>query len=256
MIAGETRLVRVALQFLTRLPVGKIDAFDASEIARAAKYFPLAGGIIGAISAAALLASAIVLPQPVPIVVALAAAVFITGALHEDGLADSADGLFGGTTPERRLEIMKDSRIGTFGILALLIALGFKAAALIPLDPMSAARTLVVAHAGARLAAVAAMWALPYAGDPALAKSGPLATAVTSPELAIACMIAVAIAVTCLTPATLIAGFIAGLLAAACVTIVAKRRIGGITGDVLGATEQAFEAAFLVAASAVIAGPG
>ena len=256
MIAGEARLVRVALLFLTRLPAGKIDTFEPASIARAAKFFPLIGGLVGAISAAALLASAIVLPQPIPVVVGLAAAALITGALHEDGLADTADGLFGGTTPERRLEIMKDSRIGTFGVLVLLIAIAFKAAALIPLDPMSAARTLVVAHAGARLAAVAAMWALPYAGDPTVAKSGPLATAVRSSELGIATVFTGAIGFACLAPATLIAGFIAGLLAAACVTILAKRRIGGITGDVLGATEQTFEAAFLVAASAVIAGPG
>ncbi len=260
MIAHEVRLIRVALQFLTRIPVGGIEGFEASWIERSAKYFPLIGALVGCVTALTLLVTSVVLPQPLPMLLGLAAAILITGALHEDGLADTADGLGaslgGGLTRERRLEIMKDSRIGTYGVVALIIVLALKAASLLALDPIMAGFVLIAAHAGGRLAAVVAMWALPYAGDAAAAKVGPLTTGVSAAELAVALVLGLAAGFTVLAPATFLAALATGLTAAGCVAVISRRRIGGITGDVLGAIEQVFETVFMIAAAAVIAGPG
>ncbi len=121
---------------------------------------PLVGALIGAIAGAAMLASALIFPEPLPVVIGLATAIAVTGALHEDGLADTVDAFGGGKTRERCLEIMKDSRIGTYGTIALIVALALKGAALLPLDPLSAVCVFIVAHAGARLAAVLTIWAL------------------------------------------------------------------------------------------------
>ena len=256
MIARELRLVRVAIQFLTRLPMGIIAGFELHDIERAAKYFPLAGMLVGVIAAAVLLAATAFLPQPVPVVLALVAAIAITGGLHEDGLADSADGLLGGSTPKRRLEIMKDSRIGAFGVLALMSVLALKAAALVAVDPISAACMLAAAHASARLAPVLAMCALPYVRDAASAKVGPLTTGVTGGEALMALAFATIAGLMVVQPVTFAIGLTAGLAAAALIALAARRRIGGYTGDVLGAIEQVSEAAFMIAAAAVIAGPG
>ncbi len=256
MIARELQLILVAVQFLTRIPVPSFDRFEPSWLDRAAKYFPLVGALVGLIAGLALLAASAILPQPVPIVVALAAGIAITGAFHEDGLADTADGLGGGLTRERRLEIMKDSRIGTYGAVALMIALALKASALIAVDPYSAAMILIAAHAGGRLATVLAIWALPYAGDAEAAKVKPLATGLTRPELATAAVLGLIPGLIVLSPATLLSSWAVALLAAAVLAAVSKRLIGGYTGDVLGAMEQVFETAFMVAAVAIISGPG
>ncbi len=256
MIGAELRSALMAVQFLTRIPVPQIAAYDPNWLQHAAKYFPLVGAVVGCVAAAVLLAASIVFPQPIPIVLAVMAAVLLTGGLHEDGLADSADGLFGGATPERRLAIMKDSRIGTFGVLALALVLGLKFAALLALDPVMAAYILIAAHTGSRFAAVIAMAALPYAGDPALSKTTSVATRISVGSLAVGAATVTAVGLAVLPMATFAACLILGLIAGGAVGWLAWRRIGGYTGDVLGAVEQVYEAAFLCAAAAVIAGPG
>jgi adenosylcobinamide-GDP ribazoletransferase len=255
MIARELRLFRIALQFLTQLPAGAIEDWPPDWLARSAKYMPLVGALVGAIAGTSIIVAAIFLPQPLPAVTGLIIAIAVTGALHEDGLADTVDAFGGGRTRERRLEIMKDSRIGTYGTLALVSVLALKGAALTSLDPVSAALVLIAGHAGARLAPVLTMWALPHAGD-GNSKVSQEISELTSAEISIAILLGLLPGLILLPAATFAIAMLVALAAAAIAALIAKRKIGGYTGDVLGAVEQVFETAFFVAAAAVIAGPG
>ncbi|MBX9683100.1 MAG: adenosylcobinamide-GDP ribazoletransferase [Hyphomicrobium sp.] len=256
MITRELQNILAGVQFLTRIPVPGVVHYEPDWLSSAAKYFPLIGAAVGAIAAAVVVTASLVLPQPIPMVMAIVAAIALTGALHEDGLADTADGLFGGMTRERRLEIMKDSRIGTFGVIAVISVLALKISALQALDAVMAAYTLVAAHAGGRFAAVLAMGSLRYSGIEDAAKVTPPAHRIAASQVAIAAVFAVTIGLICLPISTFVISFVVGLAASACLGIAAKRRIGGYTGDVLGGIEQVFEAGFMVTAAALIAGPG
>jgi adenosylcobinamide-GDP ribazoletransferase len=254
MISHEARLFLIALQFLTRVRVKRIDPFPDDWLPRSAKYMPLVGALIGVVAGAVLLISAAIFPAPVPIVIGLSASILLTGALHEDGLADTVDAFGGGTSRERCLEIMKDSRIGTYGALALIMTLALKGTALAEVDPVSAARVLIAGHVGARLAAVLALAILPYAGGES-AKVSRTTSSMTPSELAVAIASAVVVGFCVLDATAFILATVIALVAAAIIAWIARRKIGGYTGDVLGAVEQVYETAFLVVASAVIAGP-
>ena len=232
MIAHEARLFLIAVQFLTRIPVGTVDTWPSDWLARAAKYMPLVGALIGAVAGAAMIAA----------------------ALHEDGLADTIDAFGDGKSRERCLEIMKDSRIGTYGTLALIIVLALKGAALLSLDSLSAACVFIAAHAGARLATVMTLWALNYAGDGSAKVSRP-ASELTPQELATAIVLGLAPGLLVLKPATFFISTAFACIAAAAMALMAQRRVGGYTGDVLGAIEQVYETTFFVFAAAIIAGP-
>lgn len=256
MIAREFDYFLAAVQFLTRLPVPQRPNFQADWIDRSTKYFPLVGAIVGLMAAAVVLATSIVLPQPLPMIFGLIAAVMITGALHEDGLADTADGLLGGTTRERRLEIMKDSRVGSYGVLAIGAVLALKLASLHALDPFMAAAALVGAHSGGRLIAVLALRTMAYVGDVDAAKIKPPRMPISAGELIIASAFAIVPMLVGLAPSTVAICFSLGALFAAWIAWTAHRAIGGYTGDVIGAMEQMFEVGFLMAAAAIISGPG
>jgi adenosylcobinamide-GDP ribazoletransferase len=244
----EAALLITALQFLTSLPTPKLRGFQPAWITRSARYYPLAGQLVGGLSAAVLLGAAQLWPSAVAAVLALAAGVLATGAFHEDGLADTADGLFGGSTPARRLEIMKDSRVGTYGVLALLAVLALKATALATVAPVTAAAALLAAHGLGRGAAVAAMRLTPYAPGGRATKWTP-AERVRNSELAVA--IGLAAWPLMLLPARAVAGGLAGVaICAVGVGVLVQRRLGGHTGDVLGAVEQMAEVGFLLGVSA------
>ncbi|PZQ65413.1 MAG: adenosylcobinamide-GDP ribazoletransferase [Phenylobacterium zucineum] len=247
----EAALFVAALQFLTRLPSPALKTFESDWITRGARYFPLVGQIVGALAALAFMAASQLWPPAVAAVLALAVGVMATGALHEDGLADTADGLFGGGTPARRIEIMKDSRIGVFGVLALIVVLGLKAATLATLAPALVAWTLVAAHGWGRAAAVAGMRLTPYAPAGRPTRWSPARKGVRTSELAVALLIA-AWPLALLPPAIAAGGLLGAVIGAALVLTLAARRIGGHTGDILGATEQMAEAGFLLGVAAAI----
>jgi adenosylcobinamide-GDP ribazoletransferase len=245
----QLHLFFCALQFLTRIPVPPLRNFELGWITRSAKYFPLIGQIVGALSAGVFIAAESLWATPLPALLAIAAGLLITGAFHEDGLADTADGLGGGQDAAQRLTIMKDSRIGTYGVLALLIALAIKVAVLSSLPVATAAIFLLAAHGLGRTAAVIAMATLRYAGDPNAAKAKPVPDGVTRPE----CLLAVAFGAwpLLLMPApTILPALALGGVLAILMALTARRLIGGYTGDVLGAIEQVFEIGFLLAAAA------
>jgi adenosylcobinamide-GDP ribazoletransferase len=209
------------------------------------------GLIVGAISAGVMLAAADVWTGVLPILIAITLGILATGAFHEDGLADTADGLGGGQDAAHRMAIMKDSRIGTYGVLALVACLALKVAALGAFEVPHAALLLFVAHGLGRGAAVIAMSALPYASDPDAAKSKPAPVGVTTGECVLGIILG-AWPVLLLPIHQAMAGIALGGVFAAALALTSRKLIGGYTGDVLGGTEQVFEVGFLLGAAAVL----
>ena len=237
-----------AVAFFTCVPMAA-SAEGGWRLADSAWGFPLVGAGIGAVAAFVFLTAQLVgLGDWAAALLAVFAGIALTGGLHEDGLADTADGLAGGRDPARKLEIMRDSRLGTFGVLALVLSLGLRAAALVAMrEAIYAGLALVAAHAASRALVAAAMWALPPArrDGQGFAAGRPRLVPATA-----AILIAVAIGLAALGP---VRGAVAlGLAAAAAgaVALLARRQLGGQTGDVLGAVQQVAEIVILLAASA------
>jgi adenosylcobinamide-GDP ribazoletransferase len=241
-VSAELRGVAGAVAFLTRVPVGRLISLDAADVGRGGAAFPLVGAGIGAAvgGLAAILDGP--LTAPLAAVCAVAAGVALTGALHLDGLADTFDAL-GGWTRERALEIMRDHRIGTYGAAALGVDLLAKTAALAALAPRDGAWLQVVsACAAARAVPVALSAVLPYAR----AEGGLGGVLGSKARAVVAVALAAAICVA-------LGAFIVLAVAAAaalCAGLTARRWLGGVTGDVLGAAAELTEVAALIAAVA------
>lgn len=251
----QVRLFFIALQFFTRLPIPAWVGFDARWLQHASRYFPLVGCVVAAVAAAVYAAAALVLPAPVAAVLSTAASIYVTGAFHEDGFADTCDGLGGGMTKERTLEIMKDSRVGAYGAIGIVCMLATKLTALALLPPHVAVAALGVAHPFSRLAAASLIWRLDYVRGEGKAK--PLAQQMTHTEFAIAALTCV-VPATCvlgagwMTPAAVLAAALASLAAALWLGRLLVRRLGGYTGDCLGAVQQLAEALAYVAVLATL----
>jgi adenosylcobinamide-GDP ribazoletransferase len=230
--------LRTALAFLTVLPVGASRA-PAPGLGRA--WFPLVGLLLGLAAWAAFwLGTALATPL-LGAVAAVAVLAVLTGALHLDGLADAADGLLGGSTPERRLEIMRDPRVGSFGVVAVGLVLLGDVAALAGLGPRAALAALLTAAALGRLAVVVVILLLPYA------RPGGLGTAAAGgrrlPDLAAAAVTGALPLALDWRHGLLAAGLVA--LAAGGVAALARSRVGGATGDVYGTVVEVGQLAAL-----------
>ena len=234
-----------ALQFLTRLPVELWLEFDPAALPRSVLYFPVVGALVGLAGGLAYAVALSTLPTGVAVLIAMLVPVLLTGGMHEDGLADAADGLCGHATRERALEIMRDSRTGAYGVLALIFALGFRFEALRAIHyPWAIAKTFVAAGALSRAAAVALLSTTSNvrADSP---KSGPFSGGLPPRKLAWC------LGITALFAFPLL-GFHPGPIAlAALITMGLRqffiRRLGGITGDCLGAAIVLTEIAVLAA---------
>lgn len=238
--------LRAALGLLTRLPLAP--GASAPRGAAAAWAWPLVGVIIGAMAGmVALLSLALGLTPAVAAALTLAATAILTGAMHEDGLADSADGLWGGWDKARRLEIMKDSHIGSYGVLALILVTLARWSALSALLATGSHFGAIIAIAALSRAAMAVLMAwLPNARGAGLSQS------VGQPGNTVAGAAAMIAVILCL----LLTGWGAfGMVLFAGITtvslgLVARAKIGGQTGDILGASQQLAEAAALCALAA------
>jgi len=236
-----------ATAFFTRLPVDP-HTVGMWWLAESAWAFPFVGAGIGGIAALALLMAQLIGLGTWPAaLMSVVASIVLTGALHEDGFADTADGFLGGRDREERLAILRDSRHGTYGVLALILSMLLRVAALTEIgDPMHAGLALIAAHAASRAVLPITMWGLTPARPDGLG-----ATAGTPrPRKAIAA--ALIGGVIALAALGLERGIVALCLAGAGVFAmagVARRRIGGYTGDVLGAFQQTGEIVILIAAS-------
>jgi len=243
---AQARLFLCALQFMTRLPTPRLTGFQPDWIARSAPYFPVVGWVVGAISATAFLAASQFWPGLPAAIIAIVAGLLVTGGFHEDGLADTADGLGGGQTPARRLDIMKDSRIGSYGVLALWSVLTLKAVLLATMSPWQGALALVLIHGAGRAAASVVMASLAYVRAPDEAKLGPSPMAVRPYEAAIAVVLGVAPMILWPSPAQAAAGLVLATIGAVGLALLSRRLIGGSTGDVLGGVEQLAELGLLL----------
>jgi adenosylcobinamide-GDP ribazoletransferase len=235
-----------AVSFLTRVPTGTGVAQPA-EIARFVPWFPLVGALVGAVVGGLNAAAAQLLPPLVAAAVAVTAGVGLTGAFHEDGLGDTADAFMGGGDREDTLRILKDPRLGTFGVVAVAASLLLRVAAVAALAPTSALAALPAAHAVGRAAAVGVMAAFPPAAGTGLGAASARALGGRQALLGVATglLLAVALLGAWALPAAAVAG-----VAAVGLGRLARRRIGGVSGDVLGAVQQAGEILTLLVAVA------
>ncbi len=255
----EIRLFFIALQFLTRVPVPRWVGWQPQWLHHSARHFAGVGLLVGGFAALVLWASAHLWPAGVAVLLCMAATVWLTGSFHEDGLADTCDGLGGAVTRERALAIMKDSRLGTYGAVGLLLVLALKAAALHGLATRDLGATLAalpLAHAWSRGATVMLLRLLPYGGDLEHAKAKPLAQQVDGLGLVVTlvwCGLAAGVASVFIAPPVLLAAAVAAVVVTLWMARWLQQRLGGYTGDALGATQQFSELAVYLAVLAMMA---
>jgi adenosylcobinamide-GDP ribazoletransferase len=243
----QIRLFFTALQFYTRLPVPRWVGFEESWLQPAVCYLPLVGWIVAALCAAIYRLAVIVWPPAIAVLLSVAGGLLLTGALHEDGFADMCDGFGGGAGRQRVLDIMKDSRIGAYGAIGIGLLLALKCVALVSMASPLVPLALLVAHPVSRLFSASLTWRLDYARSEG--KAAFLSRRMTGGEFSCA-------ALTALLPACLALSIgliswksmVTGILLAALVCVLLARlflrRIGGYTGDCLGAVQQATEVGF------------
>jgi len=246
-LAREWQAFWLCLGFISRIPIPVRIDYSQQLMNQSSVYFPVAGLVLGAVYALAYTVLVAFLPQLVSLVGVLILHLWVTGAFHEDGLADAMDALGGGFTVEKRLAIMKDSRIGTYGTVALFGALALKLALLVEVEPVWA--VLLVAPALARLAPLFLMALMPYVTDTDASKTKPVADTFSGQRLGGATLFSVLLAgvgswwlpelMTAFVVATAIVGVLWGMQL--------QRTLGGYTGDALGASVVFTELALLTA---------
>jgi adenosylcobinamide-GDP ribazoletransferase len=259
----------VAVQFLTRLPTPSLSGYQPQWLSSSARYFPLVGVLVGVVNVVVWWLAVRVLPAAVSVGVMMAASLLVTGAFHEDGFADTCDGFGGGFTRERVLDIMKDSRIGAYGAIGIVMMLGLKWSTLNAMPAVWLPLLVVSAHMVSRWCATALIWRLPYVRVEADAKAKPFAHGQGGGDWLlsgviglVALCVAGVLGVPLLEHDAAVAGALslracgAALLAAAVITLLAgvyvRQRIGGYTGDCLGAVQQLSELGFLMTGLAVL----
>ena len=240
------KLFLLALSFYTRLPSPQTP--DYQQLPQAAVYLPLIGWLVGGVSGLSFYLADLVWPQTSAVILALSTGLLITGALHEDGFADVCDGFGGGINKQRILEIMKDSHIGVYGFLGLLLLLLLKISLLAAIPAAAMPLILLAGHSISRLSPLLLMYRYTYARDLHSKASG----AVYQPnfrELAFASVIA--LLPLALLPALCALAIVPALLATVLLGHYFYRRIDGYTGDCLGASQQLAETVFYLSVSAL-----
>jgi adenosylcobinamide-GDP ribazoletransferase len=247
-LANWMRDIGLATTLLTRIPLPHPADATSSEIARAQRAFPLIGAMIGLVAGLvdrSLLALGV--PSLAAAALTLGAGAALTGALHEDGLADVGDGFGGGSDRAAKLAIMRDSRIGAYGVIVLLVGFSARLSALASVPVGLVIPALIVAHTLGRTVIPVLAANMPFARDDGLGKS------VGRPDrssVIIALVLAVVIALLCLPFKDALLAMILTFIAASAMAMLAWRQIGGVTGDVFGATEQVVEATVLITLAA------
>ena len=261
-ITYQLKLFCIALQFLTRIPVtGRLAAWVgySDEMLRASsRYFALVGALVGLFGAAVYACAAQLWPLNsqhsglIAAVLCFSATAWLTGGFHEDGLTDYVDGMGGGQTPEHVLAIMKDSRVGSYGVLAILMLTLLKVFGVSGLTLWQAVCAIVLAHTAGRACACGVMFSLSYVRGEDSSKNKPLAQAMHRFELVVVfSTLALVSALVLLCAPDLVWHVVLAWVLASLSTLALashmRRRIGGFTGDALGAVEQCAEVAVLLA---------
>lgn len=248
MFRREFHLFLTAVMFFTRIPCPSWVDHNADSLNASWKYFPMMGWIVGGVSFTVCWLTIQVFPTPVAVLLSLAASLLLTGGFHEDGFTDTCDGFGGGFTPEQILTIMKDSRIGAYGVLGILVLLLLKLSALISLaDTLSAwtlAAVFINAHTASRYLSGTFVCSHEYVQDPDQSKSKPIAKRKpTSSEQVQALLWTLLPLSLFLHPAAILLLPLL-FLCKAVLGPLYVRKIGGYTGDTLGAAQQISEVFF------------
>lgn len=240
-----------AVRFFTRLPVPAWAGHSAEALNHSSRYLPAVGLLIGTLGALVYFGAAFIWPKSVAILLSMAVTIYATGAFHEDGLSDMVDGLGGGWEKLRILEIMKDSRVGSYGVVALVLALLGKFTVLNELDATLMPLALIAGHAFSRFCSTLLLASMDYVREDLLSKSKPLATRLSTAELLIAGLFTLA-GLWFLPWANLLMATGLALLATFWLARLFKRWLGGYTGDCLGAVQQVSEIGFYLGLLAVL----
>jgi adenosylcobinamide-GDP ribazoletransferase len=243
MLRRELEYFLGAVRFFTRLPVPGWVGHSAEALNHSARYFSAVGLLVGGIGALVYLGAALLWPQPVAVLLSMAATIYATGAFHEDGLSDTVDGLGGGWEKLRILEIMKDSRVGSYGVVAMVLALLGKFTLLNALDPALIPFALLAGHAVSRFCSTVLLATMDYVREDLLSKTKPLATKLSPGPMLFALSFVVG-SLTLLPSEKALAGCTLAALATFWLARKCQRWLGGYTGDCLGATQQVSEIAF------------
>lgn len=259
----QALLLVVAIQFLTRLPMPNLEGFQTSWLSESARYFPLVGALVGVIGVGVWWLSSMVFPPAVAIGLMMSASLLLTGAFHEDGFADVCDGFGGGRTRESVLTIMKDSRVGAYGAIGVAMLLGLKWSILASLPSATFPLIFVAGQIASRWCAIGIIWRLQYIRLDAEAKSKPLANSLDGGNWLLSGLLGAIV----LLPGFLLIDTSARsqlsivLLAALALSLIGtifagayfRNRIGGYTGDCLGAAQQLAELSFLLTTLGILA---
>ena len=258
----EWILLLVAIQFLTRLSVPPFKHYNPQWLHQSSRHFPAVGLLVGLLCAGVFWLGNLLFTPLVAAVLSTAFGIKLTGAFHEDGLADSCDGLGGGLTRERTLTIMKDSRLGTYGVLGLVSALLLKISLLTSMPIPMAVIALIIGHTASRLLCISLLSLLPYGGEIEHAKAKPMAQQLTPIQglYSSGWLILAIILVALIFPNTMqqiglaqwLLAFILALIATDYMRRLLRRRLDGYTGDGLGATQQLSEIAIYIGLAASI----
>lgn len=253
----QARLFLVALQFFTRLPIPRRVGFHVDWLQQSTRYFPLVGWVVAWITALVYVLAVQIWPQSVAILLSTAAGIWLTGAFHEDGFADVCDGLGGSTARERALDIMRDSRLGTYGVIGIVLLLATRMVSLNAMLPLQILAALGMAHPLSRWLATCLIWRLHYVREEGRAK--PMAQRMGTGEFLLATCFAAVPVVICVALGLMswqrvVTGLVFAVLATAWLARLFVRRLGGYTGDCLGAVQQLSETAFYLGALAVAPG--
>lgn len=261
-IMHEWILLLVAVQFLTRLPVPPFKNYNPQWLHQSSRHFPAVGLLVGLLCAGVFWLASVLFTPLVAAVLSTVFGIKLTGAFHEDGLADTCDGLGGGLTRARTLTIMKDSRLGTYGVLGLVSALLLKISLLATMPLSVAIVALIIGHTASRLLCISLLALLPYGGEIEHAKAKPMAQQLTPKQGVIASgwLVLSIIVVMVLFPSAIsqiglgqwLLALVLALVATEYMRRLLRRRLDGYTGDGLGATQQLSEVAIYAGLAAAI----
>ncbi|MEM7329168.1 MAG: adenosylcobinamide-GDP ribazoletransferase [Pseudomonadota bacterium] len=242
---NEAAALLLAVQFLTRIPIPSRDLYSATRMVASVRYYPLVGLFIGCISAAAFLVSGLLVPHPIAVLLAIAVGLLVTGGFHEDGLADTFDGIGGGIDRARALEIMKDSRLGTYGTLALIVCIALKASSLILLPVSIVAAALIMGHGMSRLSSLLVIATSRYVRGEGTGKPvAESASALTIITATVTCAVIVILWCHFLPPMAMACAIVGLVLGHGFMRLFFEPKLGGYTGDTLGAVQQMSELGF------------
>ena len=261
-IKHEWILLLVAIQFLTRLPVPPFKNYNPQWLHQSSRHFPAVGLLVGLLCAGVFWFGSVLFTPLVAAVLSTVFGIKLTGAFHEDGLADSCDGLGGGLTRERTLTIMKDSRLGTYGVLGLVSALLLKISLLAAMPLSVAIVALIIGHTASRLLCISLLALLPYGGEIEHAKAKPMAQQLTPLQglFSSGWLLATGVIVMVIFPNAIqqisigqwVLALVLALVATEYMRRLLRRRLDGYTGDGLGATQQLSEVAIYAGLAASI----